>query len=307
MVAASSSRPSRPAPINLLLFFGLAAIWGASFLFLRYASPAFGPILAAELRVSIAFFCLLVLSSLLAIFRERSSGPTPWRAFTVVAALNSAVPFALYGYAALHLPAGYLAILNALVPLWGGLLATVFLGERLRLGLVGAVVLAGVGVGMIVQLGPVSLNLQTGFAVLACAGATLCYAIAGQLTTRFLSNRSPLENATKSLGMASLLLLPLIVFDLPTAEPTPQAWASVLALGLLCSAFAYLLFFRLIAQLGPIKATSVTFLIPAFGVLWGHLFLDEPLTWVMGVGFALVLVASLIVLQPTRESAASSA
>lgn len=296
--------------MNLWLFVALAAIWGASFLFLRVAAPAFGAGLAAELRVGIAFLALALLAWVWPAIRHRG-GQLPahvarWH-FWVVGALNSAVPFALYGLAALSLPAGYLAILNALVPLWGGLLAAVFLGEALRLRLVLGVVFAALGVSLLVQLGPVAVNAQTLLAAAACAGATFCYAVAGMLTKRWLSEVNAFESALRSLGPASVLLLPIALVEAPHAQPTAMAWWSVAALGLLCSAVAYLLFFRLIRAVGPIKATSVTFLIPGFGVFWGFVFLGEPLTLGMGLGLLLVIAASALVLSTPSAPASPQA
>jgi drug/metabolite transporter (DMT)-like permease len=291
-------------------FVSLAALWGSSFLFLRLAVPDFGPILAAELRVGIAWIILSLLVGA-GVFRRyireklqqtpapsSSAPPLVWWQMAIVGLTNSALPFALYGFAALSLPAGYLAILNSLVPLWGALLASIFLGQSVRWTLVAGVLLAGLGISLLVRLGPVEVNTQTLLAGLACAGATLCYAIAGQLTRRWLSHLSAVHSARATLGYATLWILPFIASDVAAATPTPVAWGAVLALGIVSSALAYLLFFWLLKQIGPVRASSVTFLIPGFGVLWGALFLGEPLSLHVFAGLALVVVASLLVQRP---------
>ena len=291
-------------------FVSLAALWGSSFLFMRLAVPDFGPILAAELRVGIAWIILSLLVGA-GVFRRfvrtpeeqttGSSSATPalvWWQMAIVGLTNSALPFALYGFAALSLPAGYLAILNSLVPLWGALLASIFLGQSVRWTLVAGVLLAGLGISLLVRLGPVAVNTQTLLAGIACAGATFCYAIAGQLTRRWLAQVSAVHSARATLGYATLWILPFITSDLAGATPTPVGWGAVLALGVVSSAFAYLLFFWLLKQIGPVRASSVTFLIPGFGVLWGAIFLGEPLSLHVFAGLALVVVASVLVQRP---------
>lgn len=291
-------------------FLSLAALWGSSFLFLRLAVPDFGPILAAELRVGIAWIILSLLVGAGVFHRyvrakvqqiPASSSAAPvlvWWQMAIVGLTNSALPFALYGFAALSLPAGYLAILNSLVPLWGALLASIFLGQSVRWTLVAGVLLAGLGISLLVRLGPVEVNTQVLLAGLACAGATLCYAIAGQLTRRWLSHVSAVHSARATLGYATLWILPFITPDVAAATPTPVGWGAVLALGVVSSALAYLLFFWLMKQIGPVRASSVTFLIPGFGVLWGAIFLGEPLSLHVLAGLALVVVASLLVQRP---------
>jgi len=291
-------------------FVSLAALWGSSFLFLRLAVPDFGPILAAELRVGIAWIILSLLVGA-GVFRRyireklqqtpapsSSAPPLVWWQMAIVGLTNSALPFALYGFAALSLPAGYLAILNALAPLWGALLASIFLGQSVRWTLVAGVLLAGLGISLLMRLGPVEVNTQTLLAGLACAGATFFYAIAGQLTRRWLSQVSAVHSARATLGYATLWILPFIASDVAAATPTPVAWGAVLALGIASSALAYLIFFWLLKQIGPVRASSVTFLIPGFGVLWGALFLGEPLSLHVFAGLALVVVASLLVQRP---------
>lgn len=285
--------------MTIALLVLLGALWGASFLFLRIAAPEFGAALTAELRVGLAWLALGVIAWLWpwAGSQSRLTGGAGWRSYALIGLLNSALPFALYGLAAFSLPAGYMAILNSLVPLWGGILATRWLSQPLRPSLLIGVVLAAIGVSLVVQLGPLAISLEVLLGVLACMGATLCYAVAGLLTQGLLSGSSGFASALHSLFYATCWLLPLGLLQVPTAHPTPKAWMAVSALALASTALAYLIYFRLVRDLGPIRVSSVTFLIPAFGVLWGVIFLDEQLTASMLLGFALVLSASALVLK----------
>lgn len=292
---------------TLLLFVSLSAIWGASFLFLRLSVPDLGSWLVALLRVLLAFVALGLVAKGLAWLAKTRGRPGPsnaearsgvrWQQFAWVGLLNSAIPFALYSFAAKTMLAGYMAILNALVPMWAGLLAVVVLREPLRLSLLASVVLAMAGIVVLVGLSPVEVNLAFVLAALACVGATVCYAVAGHLTRRWLSGVSAFDSALYSLAFASMALLPFGLAEAPQANFTLQASLAVVAVALLCSALAYLLFFRLIRTVGPIKATTVTFMIPAFGVLWGSLFLGEPLTVNVLIGFGMVALASLIAMR----------
>jgi drug/metabolite transporter (DMT)-like permease len=286
--------PISPAQ-TAILFVSLSAIWGASFLFLRLSVPDLGSWLVALLRVLLAFLALGLVGLIWRLHRMRVH--IPWQRFAIIGLLNSAIPFALYSYAAQVMLAGYMAILNALVPMWAGLLAVMLLKERLRLTLVLSVALAMTGIVVLVGLSPVDLTAGFLLAAFACVGATVCYAFAGILTRRWLDGVSSFQSALYSLAFASAALLPFGLWQFPQAHFTLKASLAVLAVALLCSAFAYLLFFRLIRAVGPTKATTVTFMIPAFGVLWGSLFLGEPLTINVMIGFVMVALASLIAMR----------
>jgi drug/metabolite transporter (DMT)-like permease len=278
---------------NLATFFSLAAIWGASFLFMRIAAPHFGALWTAELRVAIAWLALL---AFFALGRKRVPVRSHLRDFWIVGAFNSGIPFALFSFAALHIPAGYSAILNATVPLWAAVFSAALLREPLTWRVSVGAVLAMAGIALMVKLGPVQLSGDTLLSVLACLGATACYGFAGTWTKKRLQGVPGHVNATNSQLFAALSLLPFAAFSAPAALPPLPAWGAVLALALLCSAVAYLLYFRLLSRWSATKATSVTFVIPAFGIFWGWLLLGEPITLSMLLGFALVLLATAMVM-----------
>lgn len=286
---------------DLLRLISLAAIWGASFLFMRVLAPVVGVLWSAEVRVGLAGIALLTLMYVTGRamnFREN------WKSFLILGTINSALPFALYSYAALSIPAGYSAIVNATSPLWGAVMGAAFLGERLTLRKMVGMATGVLGVAFLVRLGPVEFNSKLVLAVLACVGATLCYAIVGIYTKKKLAGITPMQMATGSQVGAAFVLMPFLPLAPVQGEITANIAMVGVALALLCSAVAYLIYFRLMADLGPTKALTVTFLIPLFALLWGYLFLNEHITMNTIIGCAGVVLATwLVVFQPTPKTA----
>jgi drug/metabolite transporter (DMT)-like permease len=278
----------------------LAAIWGASFIFIRVAVVPLGPIATSELRVALAAVALL---AWLRFAGVDLAWRAHWRFYLAVGLVNSAAPFALWAFSALHLPASYLVVLNATSPLFGALVSAVWLRERIS-ARAGLGLAAGVaGVAMLVGLGPVRATPAVLWAIAAGALAALSYAVAAAYMKRRAAGVDAAAVATGSQIGAALLLAPLLVPLPPVALPTPAEWTAVVLLGVLCTGIAYLLYFRLIADVGPTRALTVTFLIPLFGMLWGALFLGEAITPVMAAGCALVLAGTALIL---RQSARAS-
>jgi drug/metabolite transporter (DMT)-like permease len=267
----------------------LAAIWGASFLFNRITAPVLGPVLTAELRTLIAGIALA------AYFAFAGFNPQ-WRRwgrqYVIVGTLTSAVPFLLWAYAALTLTAGLMSVLNATSPMWGALWSMLLLRERLNPRKVLGLVIGVVGVAFVTQP-------QTGelVPVIAALAAAFCYGLAGAYMKRWASAVPSRGMAVGTQLAAGVLLIPFIPLSPPTVAPTPLVMASMLALGLVCGAIAYLLYFRLIADIGATGALTVTYLIPVFGVLWGALFLGEALSAPMLAGGALVIIGTVFVLR----------
>jgi drug/metabolite transporter (DMT)-like permease len=292
----------RPSDYGRLL--ALAAIWGASFLFMRIAAPAFGSINTTFLRV---FFALVGLAAMLLLLRTPMQFQGKLKSIMVLGIINSGVPFLMYAVAALWLPAGYSAILNATTPLMGALIGFSFFHETLTLRKWAGVMLGLVGIGLITTTGEVDLSGQLAIGVLACLIATACYGCAGFLTRRWITERGGLDAKLVAFGSqigAVLFLLPFFGYSLTSGPAVdwaqPGVWASVLAVGFLCTAFAYLLYFRLIADIGPLRSLTVTFLIPPFGILWGYLVLGETLTGGFVFGGAVVCLAVWLVTSPAR-------
>lgn len=289
-----------PSLIRLLL---LAALWGGSFLAMRIAVPVLGALPTAGMRVLLG---ALGLGLLLALQRIPLRFDGKGRAALVLGVINSGIPFAMYALAAQVLPAGYSAILNATTPLMGVLLGTLFFGERATASKLAGVCVGLAGVAVLMRTGPLPVNAATLWGVAACLLATLCYGLAGWLTQRWISQRDGLDGRLVALGSqcgAVALLLPfaagsLLVHPVPLAAISPSVGVALLALGLLCTAWAYVLYFRLIADVGALKTLAVTFLIPLFAVLWGWLLLGEPVSPAHAVGGGLIGVALWLVLRP---------
>ncbi len=274
----------------------LAAIWGASFLFMRMVAPALGPLWTAEVRVAVAGAAMLLF--ILASRKSMHFG-TSWRQYLILGTLNSALPFALFSYAALTLPAGYSAILNATSPLWGALVGAAVLGETLTARKIAGLLIGITGVAFLVRLGPAQFSPQVLIAAIACVAAALCYGIAGAYSKKASSAIAPPQMATGSQLGAALVLLPFLPLSPVRGDVTPLVIVIALLLALLCSAVAYFIYFRLIADLGPTKALTVTFLIPLFALIWGAVFLGEAVNLNTLIGCALVVLATwLVVFQP---------
>jgi drug/metabolite transporter (DMT)-like permease len=274
--------------VNFVL---LAAIWGASFMFMRVASHEFGAFPAAGLRVCIA---ALFLVPLLAMKRLGGSLRQHWKLTFAVGVMNSAIPFVCFSYALLSITSGLSAILNATVPLFGALVAWLWLGERPTKSRMLGLAIGFAGVTMLAwdkaSFKPDASGLSTGWAILACLLASLCYGLSASIAKRWMGGLPSLVSATGSQIGASLLLLPVMLWTWPTQAPSLQAWLAVTVVGVVCTGLAYMLYFRLIERAGPARALAVTFAIPAFAVFYGVLLLGETVTGWMVV-CALVIIA----------------
>lgn len=278
-------------PFDIAELVTLAAIWGASFLFMRLGAHEFGPIAMAALRVSGASLLLL---PLLAARQGLAELRREWRPLLVIGLLNSALPFAFFSYAALSITAGLSSILNATTPLWGAIVAWLWLSQRLSPPRILGLLLGFAGVLFLAWDKASFKPGGSGWAILACLAAALCYGIAASYSKRFLAHLSPLTVATGSQLFAALLLALPAQALWPAQPPSPQAWVGVTLLALLCSGVAYILYFRLMARIGPTNTIAVTFLIPVFALLWGFAFLGETLSLQMVLGCAIVLLGTAL-------------
>ena len=268
--------------IDLLL---LGAIWGSSFLFMRVAAPEFGPVPLIAVRVAVAAAFLSFVLARRGGFPGMKGQLAP---LALVGALNSAIPFSLFAFAALSLTAGFASVLNATAPLFGALVAYAWLRESLSPSRVLGLALGFVGVLILVS-GRLSLRGDLS-AILACLLAALCYGIAAHYTKARLIGASPLVIATGSqIGAAVLLAAPAVYFW-PARMPSLPGWLYALVLGVVCTGLAYVLYFRLIARAGAAKAIAVTYLIPVFGMGWGWMFLGERVTPSMVLGCTVILL-----------------
>ncbi|HEX6318061.1 MAG TPA: DMT family transporter, partial [Burkholderiales bacterium] len=241
----------------------LAAIWGGSFPFMRVAAPVLGPVWTAEARVllgGLALFAWLRLAGVEVDLRQH------WRAYFVVGGAGIAVPFALYAFAAMHAPGGLLAIVNATAPIFGLGWGAAFRDERVTLPRAIGLGLGMVGVALIARPGGAGASPLFGWAVAAALGACFCYGAVGVLVRRFAGQVPPRAMAAGNQLAAAVVLLPLLPLAPPLGPPSALVIANLLALALLASGVAFVLYFRLIADVGAARALTVTYLIPVFGV-----------------------------------------
>jgi len=284
-------------PRDLIDLLVLAALWGASFLFMRLAGPAFGPIALVQVRVSLA---AVVLAALL--FARGGSATLRAKAVPLafVGVMNSALPFCLLTYGTLTITGGFAAILNATTPMWAALVGWVWLRDRIRRAQWSGLAIGFAGVLVLlwgrVDLRPGSSHWQTTLAIGAVLLAAVAYGISAAYAKKKLAGVPPIVVATGSQIAAAIALLPLALFAWPDQPPAPAAWASAAALAVACTALAYLLYFRLIARVGAVRAAAVTFLVPMFAVTWGGLFLGEAITLQMVAGGAVILGGTALAL-----------
>ncbi len=269
----------------------LGALWGASFIFIRVAVPVLGPFVLVDLRVLLAAAALVLCAVVGGRFPKLRSN---WRRFLGLGFLNAAVPFTLIAASEINLTASLAAILNSTTPLFAAVVAAVWIREVLTPRRIGGLLLGIVGVAVVVGWTPVTLSPVVLLSIGASLAAALCYGFGGVYAKRSFSGQPPLGMAIGQQAAAGLLLLPPSVVSLPEEAPSPAVVISVLSLALLSTALAYLLYFRLISSVGPTNTLTVTFLVPVFGLLFGALFLDEP----VGVGTlaGLVIILSSVAL-----------
>ena len=268
-------------PLELAL---LGAIWGASFLFMRVAANDFGALALVEVRLALGSLVLLPF-----LWRARAQFPLRlWPKLAIIGAINSAVPFLLFAWAAQRAPAGIGAIANAMTVLFTALVGFLFFHEKI--GARRAVALVAGFLGVVVLAGAKNAGGdQVGWAVAAGATASFLYGIGINMVRRHLTGLPPAAVASATLGASALLTLPFAIANWPTNAIPMKSWVSAGMLGVVCTGLAFVMYYRLIARIGASRASTVTYLIPVFGVAWAWLLLDEPLTIKMGIAGAMIL------------------
>lgn len=276
--------------MGFLILVLLGAIWGGSFLFMRIAVSSFGPAYLIELRV---FFAALTLTIIALLMRRSFKRQGLTKHYLILGMFNSALPFLLFAYAAQTVSASVLSVLNSTAPFWGVLIGAVWLKQPISARTLLGCLSGLIGVGALVNIQtmpPMSEVLP----ILAGLAATLSYGIASNYT-KIAPKVGAFDNALGNLWASTFIILPvLLVQPLPSSPALPVWWA-VIALGVVCTGIAYILYFRLIDLMGAAQALTVTFLIPLFGILWGHLFLNEPIGPNTLLGAVCVLVGVMLV------------
>jgi drug/metabolite transporter (DMT)-like permease len=275
--------------LNLFRLIFLAAIWGSSFLFMHNVASSLGPVLTAASRIGIAGFVLVAWYK---IQGKNLNLAKNFKHTILIGFLNSALPFSFYSYASLHLPTSFEVILNSTSPLFAVLLESFFMKEKLCIKKIASLVLGILGVYFLVSSKPHSnyeLDFHFTLSILACLGAAALYAISGIYIKVFSRSSDPSTLAGTTQLLAFFVLIPFSYFSPATAPVNSKIIFNMLMLSLVCSAIAYVLYFKLIQEVGPTKALSVTYLMPIFGILWGSLFLGEKINLEMMVGVTLIL------------------
>jgi drug/metabolite transporter (DMT)-like permease len=271
---------------------GMSALWGASFPLLRIASPALGPWVTAGARCVLA---AVVLALLMGALRRRWPARRDWPALAALSLASVVLPFVLFNWAALTLPAGYSAVLNATVPLFGVLGAALAREERLTTRRLAGCAVGFMGVALLVRLGPVAVTPAVVWAALACIAAAASYGFGAVYMKRATTRHDPLTaSATVHVAASMILLLPAAA-SLPEVHFSTRAAIAVAVLGVVTSGFMYWVSLRLMREIPASAATSAAFMIPLFGVTWGALFLGEPVTASMLPGGVLILAAMALV------------
>ncbi|WP_295765022.1 DMT family transporter [Undibacterium sp.] len=280
---------------NLVRLLLLSLIWGTSFMLMRIAAPVFGPMLTTFGRAGLGALALYL-------FARYRGVDMAWRRnakfYLVVGLANTAIPFSLFAWSALHIPSAYMATMNSLAPIFTAVFGFLMLGERLTTLRIAAFLLGLFGVAVLVGLGPTAVTPLLIAGVLAGMGAAINYGFAATYTRMHAGSIPSLATAAGSQCAAALALLPFALPGIPHALEfgTVHASLAVLFLGLICTGVAYGLFFHLVSSEGASKAITVTFLVPATASVWAWLLLNEAITLGSVIGISIVLLATSMAL-----------
>ncbi len=276
---------------NLLRLVLLAAIWGSSFLFMRIAAPVLGPALLIEFRVGFAALFLAVVAYFV---KKNLDLRANWKHYLILGLFNSGLPFLCFAFSARTLSASVMSVINATAPMFAALIGAVWMRQTVSKRVAAGLVLGTVGVATLVGFDHVSTREGAGLAIAASVFASFNYGLAS-VYTKAAKSVEPFANAHGSMWAATLLVLPAALFFPAPAAPTTGTMAAALALGIMCTGIAYLLYFGLIRDVGMTSALTVTFLNPLFGILWGVLFLQETIGWHTVVGASIVIGGTALV------------
>ena len=284
-------------PIDLVRLVLLAAIWGSSYLLMRVAAPVLGVFLTIGLRLTLAAAVLIFYAATTRLLPDFKRF---WRAYLIMGLLNNVLPFTMITTAVVNLNASISSILNATTPLFTAVVAALWLKERLNKSQVLGLVLGMAGVVILVGWSPLPMSpLVLWSALLALTGAFF-YGLTAVYARRTFVNSPPIKTTTGQLISSSLIFLPVTIASVPDQAPPAGALLAVAALAVVCTAYAYFLYFQLITSTGATRASMVTFLIPVFSLIWGNIFLGEPVNTGLLIGLGAILLSLWLVMGMKR-------
>ncbi|MDF3606054.1 DMT family transporter [Paracoccus sp. DMF-8] len=281
---------ARMAPSDWAQLLLLSLIWGGSFFLIAVAVKGLPVLTIVALRVSIA--ALVLWGVLLVTGRRMPRGRAVWASFAVMGLANNAIPFSLIVFAQTQIPSGLASILNATTPLWTVLVSAIFLSdEPPSAAKLGGVVLGLGGVAVMMGLDSLAGHGMALLPQMAMLGAAVSYALSGAYGRRFSRmGIDPMASATGMLTASSVMLIPMALATggIPGPEVALHVWAAVATLGIICTGFAYVLFFGILGRAGATNISLVTFLVPVSAIMLGWLFLGEKLSFAHGIGIAMI-------------------
>ncbi|MFC6204776.1 DMT family transporter [Psychrobacter urativorans] len=295
---------------DLIIFLTLSFMWSISFIFYRIGVPEFGSLAFAGLRVIFAGLVMIVFLFLSP--KDRIGIRKKWKVLTIVGLFSAAIPFMLFSFSAQSVNAGVLAVLNAAVPMMSGFIASTFFNEKLAkkqilgliIGVIGVVIL--MSENLFAEQGANGLGsklLPMGYALLGAVG----YAVGANVTRNYLEDISPVAITAGSLIIASLVMLPVAIYNFPYgASISLRAWGSVICIGVFSTAIALVFMNQLIKSIGPMRATSITLVIPIFAIVLGYFLLGEALDIGAIIGSVVILIGTYLSLNLSFNSLAKS-
>ena len=262
----------------------LGAVWGSAFMFIKIATPELGPIALVNIRLAVAgliFIPFLLQQKYLKHFRRNLKN------ILVLSVINTALPFSLFAYASLESSSNMLSILNGTTAIMAVVISTIWLKIRLNFFQIMGVFIGLFGIVVLANPDNVYISMK---ATIFCLSAAFCYALSANYIQKFAYKTNTIVLIGWSLVIASVLLLPITFFNLPSQLPSNNVIFSILWLGVISTGVAFLGYVRLIEKVGAVKTATVAYFIPVFGVIWGYVFLGEPITLQILIGMILILI-----------------
>jgi drug/metabolite transporter (DMT)-like permease len=289
---------------QFLLLLIPSALWGSSFIFMHHLSPVFGPILTSTIRIIVG---ALFLAGLFAIQKYKVYWKRDYKLFMLIGITNSAIPFSLYAYAALYIPSSLSVIINSTSPMFGAVFALLLLKDRLNVTKVVGLLLGTIGVGFVSSDIFAQHSVELYLSIGACVTAALLYGLSGAFVKLYATHIEPKQLTVGSLTFAGMSMM-LLVIILALVGQFPQIVSEnivldiflIIAFGILCTSIPYIIYYKLMKEVGPVKALTVTYLMPVFGLLWGMIF-GEVITVLMIIGLVIILVGIYVLSQKEKE------